>query len=37
MPDGDRFSQDNDLANTLKKYPVILPQAGSSDEKQKIN
>ena len=36
MPDGDRFSQDNDLANTLKKYPVILPQAGSSDEKQKI-
>ena len=36
MPDVDRFSQDGNLANTLKKYPVVLPQAGSSDEKQKI-
>ena len=36
MPDVDRFSQDNDLANTLKNYPVVLPQAGSSDEPSKI-
>jgi adenylate cyclase len=31
MPDLDRFSQDNDLANTLKKYPVILPQSATTD------
>ena len=35
MPDSDRFFQDNILANTLKKYPVILPQSGSPDVKQK--
>jgi adenylate cyclase len=35
MPDVDRFSQDGYLANTLKKYPVVLPQSGSSDTKQK--
>ena len=32
MPDVDRFSQDINLANTLKKYPVVLPQVGSIDK-----
>ena len=36
MPDVDRFHQDSILAGTLKKYPVILPQAGSTDTKEKI-
>ena len=36
MPDGDRFFQDNILANTLSKYPVVLPQVGSSDKPSKI-
>ena len=31
MPDLDRFSQDGNLANTLKKYPVVLPQTATTD------
>jgi adenylate cyclase len=29
MPDVDRFSQDGNLASTLKKYPVILPHTAT--------
>jgi CHASE2 domain-containing sensor protein len=32
MPDSDRFGQDGKLADTLKKYPVILPQMGGTDK-----
>jgi adenylate cyclase len=31
MPDIDRFLQDDILANTLKKYPVVLPQSATTD------
>jgi adenylate cyclase len=31
MPDLDRFSQDGNLANTLRKYPVVLPQTATTD------
>ena len=31
MPDTDRFHQDDTLANTLKKYPVVLPQSATTD------
>ena len=31
MPDTDRFRQDDVLANTLKKYPVVLPQSATTD------
>ena len=31
LPDSDRFGQDDKLVNTLKKYPVVFPQMGSSD------
>jgi len=30
MPDPDRFGQDDKLARTLKKYPVVLPQVGGT-------
>jgi len=36
MPDSDRFFQDSILANTLRKYPVVLPQIGSTDKPNKI-
>ena len=32
MPDSDRFGQDSQLASTLSKYPVILPQAATNEE-----
>ena len=35
MPDSDRFGEDVKLASQLKEIPVVLPQVGSSDEKQK--
>ena len=36
MPESDRFGQDLDLAQTFKKYPVVLPQTGTNDSiKQK--
>lgn len=31
MPERDRFNQDNQLAQTLKQFPVILPHTGSDD------
>jgi adenylate cyclase len=31
MPESDRFGQDLELAETFKKYPVILPQTGTND------
>jgi len=31
MPDLDRFLQDDLLANTLKKYPVVLPQTATTE------
>jgi len=31
MPDGDRFGQDTVLAQTLKQYPVVLPQVATTD------
>ena len=31
MPESDRFGQDLDLAQTFKKYPVVLPQTGTND------
>ena len=31
MPDTDRFRQDDVLANTLKKYAVVLPQSATTD------
>ena len=36
MPDNDRFFQDDTLANTFRKYPVILPQAGSNDKQGSV-
>jgi adenylate cyclase len=36
MPDSDRFGEDVKLASQLKEIPVVLPQVGSSDEKQKV-
>lgn len=36
LPDDDRFRQDDRLANTLKKYPVVFPQVGSTDKQNKI-
>lgn len=36
MPDSDRFGEDVKLAAHLKEIPVVLPQVGSSDEKQKV-
>jgi adenylate cyclase len=35
MPDSDRFGEDVKLASQLKEIPIVLPQVGSSDEKQK--
>jgi adenylate cyclase len=32
MPDGDRFGQDTVLAQTLKQYPVVLPQVATTDD-----
>ena len=32
MPDGDRFGQDSQLAQTLKKYPVVLPHVATTDD-----
>jgi adenylate cyclase len=32
MPDLDRFSQDANLVNTLKKYPVVLPHVATTDK-----
>jgi adenylate cyclase len=32
MPERDRFGQDNELANTLKKFPVILPHAATHEK-----
>jgi len=32
MPDRDRFGFDDDLAKTLKKYPVVLPQMGDTEK-----
>jgi adenylate cyclase len=31
MPESDRFGQDLDLAQTFKKYPVVIPQTGTND------
>jgi adenylate cyclase len=31
LPDSDRFGQDDRLASTLRKYPVVFPQVGSTD------
>ena len=36
LPDPDRFGQDDKLATVLKKYPVVFPQAGSSDKQKGI-
>ena len=36
MPEQDRFGQDNQLAKVLEKYPVILPELGSTTGKNKI-
>jgi adenylate cyclase len=33
MPEADRFKQDDVLAKTLEKYPVILPTLGSTKQK----
>ena len=35
MPEQDRFGQDNQLARALEKYPVILPELGSTTGKNK--
>ena len=35
MPEQDRFGQDNQLAKALEKYPVILPELGSTTGKNK--
>jgi adenylate cyclase len=32
MPDRDRFGFDDELAKTLKKYPVVLPQMGDTEK-----
>ena len=31
LPDADRSGQDRSFANTLKVYPVVLPQTGTND------
>jgi adenylate cyclase len=31
MPESDRFGQDLELTNTLKKFPVVLPHTGTND------
>ena len=31
MPDADRFNQDDQLTNTLKKYPVVLPHTATDN------
>jgi adenylate cyclase len=36
LPDSDRFGQDDKLLNTLKKHPVVFPQAGSSDNQKGV-
>jgi adenylate cyclase len=35
MPEADRFGQDTKLAQTLEKYPVVLPQVASTTDKNK--
>jgi adenylate cyclase len=35
MPETDRFGQDTKLAQTLEKYPVVLPQVASTTDKNK--
>jgi adenylate cyclase len=35
MPEQDRFGQDNQLAQALEKYPVILPEVASTKGKNK--
>jgi adenylate cyclase len=35
MPESDRFGQDNKLAQSLEKYPVVLPQVASTTGKNK--
>jgi adenylate cyclase len=35
MPETDRFGQDSKLAQTLEKYPVVLPQVASTTGKNK--
>ena len=35
MPEADRFGQDPKLAQTLEKYPVVLPQVASTTGKNK--
>jgi adenylate cyclase len=35
MPEQDRFGQDTKLAQTLEKYPVVLPQVASTTDKNK--
>ena len=38
MPDGDRFGQDSQLAQTFKQFPVVLPHVGTTDDiKNKYN
>jgi len=32
MPERDRFNRDAQLAQTLRKYPVVLPHTGSEDQ-----
>jgi adenylate cyclase len=32
MPDGDRFGQDSQLAQTLKKYPVVIPHVATTED-----
>jgi adenylate cyclase len=32
MPERDRFGQDNELANTLKKFPVVLPHTATHEK-----
>ena len=32
MPDGDRFGQDSQLAQTFKQFPVVLPHVGTTDD-----
>lgn len=35
MPEADRFGQDTKLAQTLEKYPAVLPQVASTSNKNK--
>ena len=35
MPEADRFGQDTKLAQSLEKYPVVLPQVASTTDKNK--